>query len=240
MSLEYKATDLPGKSLYPKQFSCQIRPITPIEQKYILSLSQKDQKTTQDYLNFLKKLVVFDNPEMTFEELFWYDVQYLLYRIRYLTYPKYPIKLGFKCLECGETISHTLDVGVLDIKEPTENMQRTIILDNLGEISIRNKIVGDDLLVEEFIKRKGIDPSDMQMRILLLDLCLISQEKSLDELFALTESADITANDILTIENWFTENEWGMKEEVNVKCPKCNKEASRGYVLSIEDFFSVV
>ena len=143
-------------------------------------------------------------------------------------------------MECGETISYTLDIGTLDIKEPTEDMPRTIILDNLGEISIRNKTVGDDLLVDEFAKRKGIDVSDMQMRILLLDLCLISQEKSLDELYALTESADITANDIVTIENWFTKNEWGMKEEVNVKCPKCHKEASRGYVLSIEDFFSFI
>ena len=119
-------------------------------------------------------------------------------------------------------------------------MPRTIVLDNLGEISIRNKAVGDDLLVDEFAKRKGIDVSDMQMRILLLDLCLISQEKSLDELYALTENADITANDIVTIENWFTENEWGMKEEIKVKCPKCHKEASRGYVLSIEDFFSFI
>lgn len=240
MSLEYKATDLPGKSLYIKEFSCSIRPITPIEQKYILSLSQKDQRSTIDYMNFLKKLVQFDNPEMTFEQMFWYDVQYLLYRIRFLTYPKYPIKLGFKCMDCGETISHELDIGRLDIKEPAPDMPRTIMLDNLGEISIRNKTVIDDLTVEEFGKKKGIDTSDIQMRLLLLDLCLISREKTLDELYSLTENADITANDIVTIENWFADNEWGIKEEVNVKCPHCKKEASRGYMLSIEDFFSYI
>ena len=36
MAVEYKATDLPGKSLYKKQFNVLLRPITPIEQKYIL------------------------------------------------------------------------------------------------------------------------------------------------------------------------------------------------------------
>lgn len=238
--MEYKATDLPGKSLYNKQFSVSLRPITPIEQKYILSLAQKDQKTTTDYMNFLKKLIVFDNPDMTFEELYWYDVQYLLYRIRYLTYSKFPIKLAFKCQECGKMIEYDLDIGTMDITEP-ENVQRTIQMDNLGEWSIRNKVVGDDLTIENFAKEKNIDiENDIQMRILLLDLCLLTENKPLDELYSLAETGEITANDILTVENWFTENVWGMKEEVNVKCNNCNKEASRGYVLSIEDFFSYI
>lgn len=240
MAIEYKATDLPGKSLYDQEFSVQIRSITPIEQKYILSLSQKDQKSTKDYMEFLKKLILIDNPEMKFEDLYWYDIQYLLYRIRYLTYPKYPIKLGFKCSECNTVIQHDLDIGVLDINEP-DNVQRTILLDNLGETPIRNKVVGDDLVIEEFAKRHNLDiVNDIQMRLLLLDLCLISKTKSLDELYAMAETGEITANDIITIEQWFENTIWGVKEEIDVICPKCKKEASKGYLLSIEDFFSII
>ena len=240
--MEYKATDIPGKNLYDKEFSVQIRPVTPIEQKYIISLSQKEQRTTQDYLNFLKKLIITDNPEVPFENLYWYDVQYLLYRIRYRTYQKFPLTLGFKCPDCGETISHELDIGSLDITEPEKDMTRVIVLDNLGECPIRNKYVGDDLIVEEFAKAKGIDiEEDIQMRLLLLDLLLISnKEYDLDRLYALAEEGTITASDIATIEEWFSNNIWGIKEEVKVKCQKCHKEASRGYVLSIEDFFSVI
>lgn len=240
--MEYKATDIPGKKLYDKEFNIQIRPVTPIEQKYIISLSQKEQKTTLDYINFLKKLIVIDNPEVQFEQLYWYDVQYLLYRIRYLTYTKFPLRLGFRCSECGEKIEHTLDIGTLNINEP-ENIQRTIILDNLGEHSIRNKWVGDDLVVEEFAKRKEIeiDQNNIQNRLLLLDLLLISTpEYNLDRLYSMAEEGTITASDVATIEQWFADNEWGIDEEVIVKCPKCKKEASRGYVLSIEDFFSIV
>lgn len=238
--MEYKAADLPGKSLYDKEFSVQIRSITPIEQKYILSLSQKDQKSTRDYMEFLKKLIIIDNPEMKFEDLYWYDIQYLLYRIRYLTYTKYPIKLGFRCSSCNEPITYDLDIGKLQIDEP-ENVQKTIILDNLGEFPIRNKTVVDDITIDDFAKKKGLDViEDLQMRLLLLDLCLISKDHSIEELYALAESGEITANDIVSIEKWFEDNTWGVKEIVDITCPKCKKEASKGYLLSVEDFFSVI
>lgn len=240
MAIEYKATDLPGKTLYDKQFSVKVRCITPIEQKYILSLSQKEQRTMKDYLDFLKKLIDIDNPEMKFEDLYWYDVQYLLYRIRYLTYNSYPIKLGFKCAECGEVIRHDLDIGAMQIDEP-ENIQKTIILDNLGEFKIRNKTVKDDLIVEDLITRKNIPADDIQMRLLLLDLCLISENgKSVDELYEAAEQGDLTASDILNIEKWLETSVWGVKEEATVVCKHCKKEASKGYVLSIEDFFSII
>lgn len=239
MAIEYKATDLPGKRLYKKDFNVQIRCVTPIEQKYILSLSQKEQKTNKDYVDFIKKLVMIDNPEMKFEDLFWFDVQYLLYKIRYLTYAKYPIKLDFTCRECGNTITQELDIGSMKIDEP-ENVQSTIVLDNLGEIEIRNKVMGDDVRIDDFMRKLKLDEKDIQTRILLLDLCLISNTKSLPELYALAERGDITASDIVTIENWFADNQWGVNEELLVRCNHCGKEASRGYVLSIEDFFSVI
>ncbi len=239
MAIEYKATDLPGKSLYEIPFNVQIRSITPLEQKYILSLSQKEQRSNKEYVDFLKKLIIIDNPAVQFESLYWFDVQYLLYKIRYLTYAKYPIKLSFKCLDCDSEVTQELDIGQMQIDEP-ENITLTIPLDNLGETKIRNKVIGDDLKIEEFMKKHHLDENDFQMRILLLDLCLISSDKSLPELYALAERGDITANDIVTIENWFINNTWGVKEEIKIKCPNCGKEASRGYTLSIEDFFSVI
>jgi len=239
MAIEYKATDLPGKIAYEKQFNVSIRSITPIEQKYILSLSQKEQKTTKDYFDFLKKLVVIDNPEVTFEDLYWYDVQYLLYKIRYLTYAKYPIKLGFTCDDCGNEIKVDLDIGALKIDEPSKPVY-TINLDVLGETRIRHKTVKDDLMIEAFMKRRKLDETDIQARLLLIDLCLISNGKSLEEMYALAEQGDITASDIAQIEEWISKEVWGIDENINIKCNHCGKEVSRGYMLSIEDFFSVV
>lgn len=237
--IEYKATDLPGKIAYDKSFNVQIRCITPVEQKFILSLSQKEQKTSKEYINFLKKLVVIDNPEVKFEDLYWFDVQYLLYKIRYLTYAKYPIKLVFSCPDCGKEITKEVDIGNLQIDEPNiENSK--IILDNLGEIKIRNKIVQDDTDIETFMKKNKLDQDDFQTRMLLIDLCLIKGEKSLDDIYQMAEQGDITASDIIAVEKWIENNTWGVKEEMMIKCPDCGKEVSRGYMLSIEDFFSVI
>jgi len=242
MAHEYYAADLPGKVMYKKQFSVSIRRITPIEQKYILSLSQKQQRTNEDYINFLKKLVVFDNPEMTFEELFWFDVQYLLYRIRFTTWPKFPIKLTFNCDndECGKEVTVPLEMGNLEISEASdiENLSSGIHLENLGDTYIRQKTIGDDIAIDKLLKAKNFDVDDPQMRLLALDLCLISNGKSLEEMWNLADDGTITAADITMVEEWFTKTVWGVKEEIVVKCPNCGKESSRGYMLALEDFFS--
>lgn len=253
MAQEYYAIDIPGKMLYEKPFSVSIRKITPLEQKYILSLSTKEQKTNKDFIDFIKKLVAIDNQEVHFEDLFWFDVQYILYRIRFATYSKFPVKLRFTCNNripseenpreterCGQQITHELKIEELKIYTPDdiEGLKTTVTLDNLGEVKIRQKTMADDLTIDNLIKKYKIDPEDIQMRLLLLDLCLISTEKSVDELYQLAMDGGLTAEDITTIEQWFTSTIWGVKEEVEVKCPKCGKEEIRSYSLALEEFFS--
>ena len=255
MAQEYYAIDIPGKSLYDKEFNVSVRKITPLEQKYILSLSTKEQKTNKDFIDFIKKLVMIDNPTMTFEELYWFDVQYILYRIRFITYAKYPVKLRFSCTNvveneenpgankrCNEEIRHELKIDQLKIYTPEdiEDLKTKVVLENFGEVDIRQKTMGDDLTIDRITKKYKIDPNDLQMRLLLLDLCLISKDKSVDELYEAASNGDITAEDITTIEDWFTHTIWGVKEEVTVKCPKCGKEETRSYTLALEEFFSAV
>lgn len=247
MPQEVYAVDLPGKILYDKDFEIDIRKITPIEQKYIISLGQKQQRSNKDYIEFLRKLVSFNREDVKLEDLFWFDIQYLLYRIRFTTYAKYPIKLKFKCLGvkddgtfCDNEIEQKLDMGNLIINTPDDNPNHTntIQLENLGETKIRNKILGDDIEIDKMLKELGLKEDDSQMRLLLLDLCLISNGKSLKEMYELANDGTITAEDIVGIEKWFVDNVWGVKEEMTIKCPVCGKEESREFTLSLEDFFS--
>lgn len=244
MAHEYYAIDLPGKILYSKQFNVSIRRLTPIEQRYILSLSQKEQKTNKDYLNLIKQWIIFDNPEMTFEELYWFDVQYILYRIRFVTYEKYPLTIKFICQEdnCHGEITQKLNMGELVINTPDDltEYSSTIELKNLGVTPIRQKTIQDDIEIDAFVQEKGLDANDLQTRLLLVDLCLVSNNRSLKEMYDLADTGVLTVEDIVMIEQWFMKNVWGVKEEVLVKCPKCGKETSRGYFLSLEDFFSSI
>lgn len=255
MAQEYYAVDIPGKSLYDEEFSVSVRKITPLEQKYILSLSTKEQKTNKDFVDFIKKIVAIDNPKVRFEDLYWFDVQYILYRIRFTTYSKYPIKLNFVCRndvldsenpketkKCATNFRHELKMEELKIYTPEdiEDLKTTVVLDNLGETKIRQKIMEDDLTIDRIMKKYGLDPEDLQMRLLILDLCLISKEKTVDELYEAASNGEITAEDITAIEDWFAHTIWGVKEEVVTKCPKCGKEETRSYSLALESFFSAI
>ena len=66
--IEYKATDLPGKIAYEKPFNVKIRCITPVEQKYILSLSQKEQQ----HLDSINQILIFSLNK----QLFYHILQF--------------------------------------------------------------------------------------------------------------------------------------------------------------------
>lgn len=244
MAIEFSPTDFPGKPLYDKQFNIEIKKVTPIEQKYILSLSQKESRTSKDYVEFLKKLIRFDNPEMTLEELYWFDLQYLLYKIRYVTYNKYPIKLSFECEDCNANIIEELNIGELEINEPDLEKSRELDFETLGKIKVRNKKVKDDITIETFIKKHNLDENDLQTKLLILDLCLISENEqfnnNIENAYMAAEQGDISVQDIAAVEDWFINDIWGFNEQLLVKCKKCGKEVSKRYYLSIEDFFSII
>ena len=65
--------------------------------------------------------------------------------------------------------------------------------------------------------KKHFDKDDIQTKLLLIDLCLIKGNKSLDEVYQLAESGDITASDIIGIEKWIENDVWGVKEELTIK-----------------------
>lgn len=241
--IEYYPIDLPGKSLYTIPFNIEIRKVTPLEVKYAFSLFQKQQLSPDEYLDFLKKFIRFDNQEMTAEKLFWFDFKYILYQIRYKTFKNYPIKLHFTCSneECGKEFVHELDIGALQILEPSDiqDFSTKIELDNLGRVDIRNKTVGDDAIIYEFAKSKDIDLTSIDNLVFLADLAAISNVYSLEELYKFAEEGTLTAEDILKIEDWLAKTIWGFKEEIMIKCPICGKEEPRQYILSLGDYFSV-
>lgn len=242
--IEQYTIDLPGKSLYDINFNIQIRKVTPLEVKYADSLFRKQQMDPDEYIEFIKKLISFDNPEMTFEKLFWFDCQYVLYQIRHRTFPNHPIRLYFKCTnkDCEKKdFSQELDIGALEIFEPSdiEGFTNKIKLDNLGEVSIRNKTIGDDKDIFNFAKKNNIDLTDVSNVLFLAELSAISKEYSLEELYKFAEDGTLTAEDMIKIEDWISKSIWGVKEETMTKCPFCGKEEPRSYTLTIGDYFSV-
>jgi hypothetical protein len=236
MNQEMYSIDLPGKLLYTIPFNVNIRKINVIEQKYILSLTQKEQLTSDEFVKALSRIITFDNPEMNINELYWNDLIYILYQIHLTSFKNFPIRLIYDCDKCKERNKHSLKIEDLDISEP--NLNRTIVFENGKEILLDYKKVKDDHIIEKTMKRMNIDQTDLVQRFLILCLCSLRELGTIEEVYVMLENNEISITDINQVENFITSNMWGVKEEFKDKCTNCNEEVSKDYTVSLEDFFS--
>lgn len=235
---EYYNIDLPGKDLYPEGVKVEIKKITPFEQKKFFSLMSNAEEADMSKIlvNFLKSLVRCEGVE--FEDLYYNDLQFILYQVRAVTYKLFPLKIYTNCEHCGEKISVPVDVTKLEITGAPEGLTKTILLDNHGEVPIRPKKIKDDVAIDNFLKSQGLEVTDLAMRILVMDLLLLSDWQPLPELWNLAMMGDITVEDTVRIEQYLSDSLWGVKEEVKDVCRHCNKEVVVSYQLDAADFFS--
>lgn len=239
MNQEFYTVHVPGEKLYPEGMSIKVRKITPFEQKRFFSLmsTAEPHETSKVLLEFLKGIVTCEG--IAFEDLYFFDLQYLLYQIRAITYKLFPLKVYTSCEHCGEKMSITIEPTELEIMEVPEDLPETVLLDNHGEIKVRPKKIKDDAVIDAFLKSHGFDVADIAMRIMVIDLLTLSDWQPLPELWNMAEMGDITVEDTIRIEQYLSKAVWGVKEEVKQVCRHCNKEVVVSYQLDAADFFSV-
>lgn len=239
MNPEYYDVHVPGEKLYPEGTTIKVKKVTPFEQKRFFSLMSmaEEHETSKVLLDFLRGLVICEG--VSFDDLYFFDLQYLLYQIRAVTYKLFPLKVYTNCDQCGEKISITIEPTELEIIELPEVVQKTVLLDNHGEIPIRPKKLKDDAVIDGFLKAQGFEVTDLAMRIMVMDLLTLSDWQPLPELWNMAQMGDITVEDTIRIEQYLSNTVWGVKEEVKQVCRHCGKEVVVSYQLDAADFFSV-
>ena len=239
MNPEYYEVHVPGEKLYPEGTTIKVKKVTPFEQKRFFSLMSmaEEHETSKVLLDFLRGLVICEG--VSFDDLYFFDLQYLLYQIRAVTYKLFPLKVYTNCDQCGEKISITIEPTELEIIELPEVVQKTVLLDNHGEIPVRPKKLKDDAVIDSFLKAQGFEVTDLAMRIMVMDLLTLSDWQPLPELWNMAQMGDITVEDTIRIEQYLSNTVWGVKEEVKQVCRHCGKEVVVSYQLDAADFFSV-
>lgn len=239
MNQEFYEVHVPGERLYPEGTTIKVKKVTPFEQKRFFSLmsTAEEHETSKVLLDFLRGLVVCEG--VSFDDLYFFDLQYLLYQIRAVTYKLFPLKVYTNCDQCGEKLSITIEPTELEIIELPEVIQKTVLLDNHGEIPIRPKKLKDDAVIDGFLKAQGFEVTDLAMRIMVMDLLTLSDWQPLPELWNMAQMGDITVEDTIRIEQYLSNTVWGVKEEVKQVCRHCGKEVVVSYQLDAADFFSV-
>lgn len=235
MAIEYYEVHVPGEQLYNLPETLKVRKITPIEQKRLLTLIGGDDTTSKDLLQYINQLITGIDPY----ELYWPDYYYLLYNMRVVTYNKYPLEAKFTCPKCGNVEKVKINIGELETTPVSEELLKgaTVELENFGSVPVRYKKVKDDVLIEDFIKKESLDADDVNIRILLADLCLLTEWKSLKELWDYANSGEITVQDTIAVESFFERSTWGIKEEVKYTCKACKEEVSNAFSMQLETFF---
>jgi len=236
---EYYNVELPGKKNYDPNIKIEIKKITPFEQKKFYSqmvAAQNEEEQDKVVKNFIKSLVRCEG--IAFEDIFYPDYIFLLYQIREVTYKLFPLKYHYTCSECGQKQSVEIKIDTLQIESLDEKLKDVVELDNFGEVAIRFKVIKDDDIVTEFLKRRGEDPEDIFMRILAAELSLLDKWQPLEETWEMAKTGQITSQDILRIEDFIANNNWGVHEEVHHKCSKCGKEVAESYSIDPASFFS--
>lgn len=240
MNPETYSVELPGKILYPENAKFEIKKVTPFEQKKFFSemvSAETLEERNKVVIDFVKRLIICENYST--DKIYSFDYTFLLYQIRAVTYKLFPIKVYTTCEECEHRYGIEIEIPKLTIETLEEkNIDNIINFENFGEVKFRYKQLDDDLLVDSLLKRNNIDREDIFMRILALDAVLLSDWKPIDEVWDLILQGLITAEDLAQLENKFNKTTWGVKEEINCKCPKCGKEVVVPYTLDATDFFS--
>lgn len=235
MTQEYYTVNVPGEELYDLQEPIQVRKITPIEQKKLVSLMGRENTTNREIIGFINTLIKGIDPM----QLYWPDYYFILYQMRLITYKMFPLEGTFLCDKCEHEQKVQIDITQLPIDEVpgTYTKNSTVYLENFGDVPFRYKKVIDDITVEDFMKRKGLDKNDIDMRTLIYALLLLSNWKPIDELWDLAESGEITMQDMIVIDNLATKSVWGVREEIKFICDKCGEEVSSTYEMQLDGFF---
>lgn len=235
---EYYEIELPGKKNYNSDVKIEIKKITPFDQKKFysnMSNANNDEKIIV-LKDFIKGLTKCTNIE--FEDIYYPDYIYIMYQIREATYKLFPIKFTYICPDCGEKQLLELKLDSLEINSLDNPLKKTINLENYGEVSIRYKKTKDDIIIGDFLTKIGENKNDLSMATLAAELLFLDEWKPINELWEMAKSGEITSQDIANIEQFISENYWGVVEILKSKCNKCGKEVAENYSIDPTSFFS--
>lgn len=231
---------IPGYALYGKSFenSFTLRPMTTMEEK--LRVSSPGFETIAQ---IIQKCLI--SPEVDVKKLKMFDVQFLMYKMRIVTYGE-GYKLSGKCPHCGGQIDTEIDLDALKVREVPEGFKEPF---EIGPLPVSKDVLQCkiftlqdylDILreskekLEKFPEMKE-DPSfiiELSKRILTVNgktLVPFQMVKYLEELHA---------RDYQYFDSKYLEkaNSFGLDLNVEMECGHCNKKIAYPLPMTSEFF----
>lgn len=226
---ESALVELPGDRLYSED--CRIQTFT-YGDATSLSLIPKTQDTKKLF-DIIDNRISLDVRQLTLQDL-WF----ILYWQRINSYSSFPVKLPWKCNHCGHKNYHELRGSdlVIDDLDPEYYHGMTLDFPDAGALSLRLKLVGDELDVKKYIRDKGLtDITEEQFDAFLTACMLEPNGGTLEERIKLVES--MTAGDQFLMKAFEDQFDYGVQSHTNYACEECEEVVKVRYQFDLTNFF---
>lgn len=230
--------ELPGDRLYPE--ACRITPFT-LSDASALSLLPKTQDTKKLF-QIMDEKINLDVKKLTPQD-FWF----LLYWQRINSYVTFPIKLPWECPHCDTKNSDELSGSKLvieDIDDVYETFESNgklchglvVDLPSAGEKEVRLKLVGDELLVENHLRMKGISKPEPEVYETYLIACMFEPSGgTLEERYQMVKN--FSAEDHFYLKGLEEQLDYGVKNYAEFTCMECKEVSKVRFQFDLVTFF---
>lgn len=221
---------LPSKGkLYSKDINpnIKLRSMTTLEEKKRLSHSDSGYKILSEIID---DCTVDNKPEISSYDMILGDYQYLLYKLRTVTYgPDY--KVDIRCPYCGEAHSEVINLDDLEVKEYSED------IDKLLQITLprSKKLVKLNILTPRMldkinerakeIRKKSPDIEGDPKLVLWLEAVINTVDGEVLSPAKLTKFVEqLPMADVNYINKSLDKIKLGIMAEVQTVCPICGND----------------
>lgn len=227
---------LPGQAFYPQEVYA--KPFNVLQIKSINNIIANNDSNR--LINLVGECINYDIKEL-YQDDFWY----LLHWLRIQSYMNFPHIIPWQCPDCDHRNNSVLtneNLTYNEIPEDYKDGEMKIILDNFPDgLYIRPQKVKDDIICQNFMKKKMIKEDDLARSSIIMDLLLLTNPKNdlnLEQLYNMFVSNKFTTDDFATIQVFRDTYTWGVTDIAKFKCDKCGEEVDVEYSFSLLTFLS--
>lgn len=223
-----ETTQIPGYALYESwglEREFRLRAMTTLEEK--IRLSSPGFSTMA---RVIQNCLV-NNKEFDVRDLKIFDFQYLMYKVRIVTYGAgYPVRIT--CPSCSRQYDHTVNLSELNVTEVPSDLKEPF---KIGPLPVSKDVLECKMLTvrdyielpdecNDFLKRYPAYDGDPEF---ILDLCrrvLRVNGKELPNLRTYMETMHARDYQYFSNEYLKLTNAYGIDTVIEVECPHCKKK----------------
>lgn len=228
---------LPGEEFYDTEI--RAKPFNVLQAKTMQRLSM-----TADVNGIIK--LIGECISYDVNQLFTSDFKYLLHWFRINSYKDFPRYISWDCPHCqlvNETAITSDNLRYTEVPSELVNGGLNMMFDNFPEgLFVRAQKISDEKFASDLKKENRISEDNIEVTNIIMNLNLLRNPQnklSMEDLWKLYKDNKFTNDDMMALDMFREEYDWGVKDSYALKCSHCNEVVNVESPFNITEFFQV-